>query len=214
MEIQQEYPIAEFGVLVAKNWRDNGNRYFNPSYLDSLDRGLNLSAHLCGSIARTAVRGDWQPFMDWARDFPFFFNRCQINIAKSAENPESFVWYDDAFYFDEIILQQNSAKDCQLFLNSMNYRYHERITALMDASGGEGINTPLEPLNLPHKIGYAGGFNADNVADKLTFLLTSEQVGDFWIDIESGVRTDDWFDLDKVVKVLEICDGVLTYSPG
>ena len=50
-EIQQEYPIAEFGILVSKNWRENGNRYFNPSHLCSLDRGLNLSAHLCGSVS-------------------------------------------------------------------------------------------------------------------------------------------------------------------
>jgi hypothetical protein len=26
-ELQKQYPIAEFGVLVAKNWRENGNRY-------------------------------------------------------------------------------------------------------------------------------------------------------------------------------------------
>ena len=95
----------------------------------------------------------------------------------------------------------------------MNSKIDKHITALLDASGGEGINTPLEPLNLPHKIGYAGGFNADNVADKLTFLLTSERVGDFWIDMESGVRTDDWFDLNKVVKVLEICDDVIKSYP-
>ena len=214
-EIQQEYPIAEFGVLVAKNWRDNGNRYFNPSYLNSIERysgggGLNLSAHLCGSIARAAIKGDWQPFRDWARCYPFFFKRCQINIAKSAENPESFVWEGDAQLFDEIILQQKSAKDCPLFMNS---KISDHITVLLDGSGGKGINTPLEPLNLPHKIGYAGGFNADNVADKLSFLLTSEQVGDFWIDMESGVRTDDWFDLDNVVKVLEICDKVIKSYP-
>ena len=36
-ELQQQYPIAGFGVLVAKNWRENGNRYFNPSYLDALE---------------------------------------------------------------------------------------------------------------------------------------------------------------------------------
>lgn len=209
-EIQQEYPIAEFGVLVAKNWRDNGNRYFNPSYLDSLDRGLNLSAHLCGSIARAAVRGDWNPFKEWCRTYPFFIKRCQINIATSTENPDSFIYEGDAERFDEVILQQKSAKDCPLFMNS---KIDKHITALLDASGGEGINTPLEPLNLPHKIGYAGGFNADNVADKLTFLLTSERVGDFWIDMESGVRTDDWFDLNKVVKVLEICDDVIKSYP-
>ena len=206
-EIQKEYPIAEFGVLVSKNWRDNGNRYFNPSYLDSL-RGLNLSAHLCGSIARAAIRGDWNPFTQWGRTYLIasLFRRCQINIATTAGNPRSFAYKGYAEYFDEIILQQKSAKDCSLFMSSENSNH---ITALLDASGGEGINTSLEPLNIPRKIGYAGGFNADNVADKLTFLLTSEKVGDFWIDMESGVRTDDWFDLDKVVKVLEICDGVI-----
>ena len=206
-EIQQEYPIAEFGVLVAKNWRENGNRYFNPSYLDSLDRGLNLSAHLCGSIARAAIRGDLEPFLNWAGGGVVNFERCQINIATSSENPDTFVYNDDiARYFDEVILQQRSAKDCPLFMNS---KISDHITVLLDASGGEGINTPLEPLNLPHKIGYAGGFNADNVADKLSFLLQSEQVDTFWIDMESGVRTDDWFDLDKVVKLLQICDNVL-----
>ena len=211
LEIQQEYPIAEFGVLVTKNWRENGNRYFNPSYLDSLNRGLNLSAHLCGSIARAAVRGDLEPFRNWMGGSVVNFKRCQINISKSAENPESFLYEGDiADYFDEVILQQKSAKDCPLFMNS---KVSDHITVLLDASGGKGINTPLEPLNLPHKIGYAGGFNEDNVADKLTFLLTSEQVGDFWIDMESGVRTDDWFDLDKVVKILEICDGVIKSCP-
>ena len=85
-EIQKEYPIAEFGVLVAKNWHDNGNRYFNPSYLESLDRGLNLSAHLCGSIARAAVRGDMEPWREWVRGNTYTprFNRCQLNIATAA----------------------------------------------------------------------------------------------------------------------------------
>ena len=47
------------------------------------------------------------------------------------------------------------------------------------------------------------------MAEKLTFLMENEQVGDFWIDMESGVRTDDWFDLDKVTKVLETCELVI-----
>ena len=55
----------------------------------------------------------------------------------------------------------------------------------------------------------AGGFNPENVADKLRYLLTNDEVGDFWIDMESGVRTDDWFDLDKVRRVLAICNEVI-----
>jgi len=207
-EIQQKYPMVEWGVLVAKNWKDNGNRYFNPSYLDSLEnRGLNLSAHLCGSIARAAVRGDIEPFREWARGYSYIFNRCQLNVATSQNNPMSFDYSGEICnYFDEVILQQKSAREVPLFLNSKVSRH---ITCLLDASGGQGIDTPIEILNLPHKIGYAGGINADNVAGKLSYLLESDDVDDFWIDMESGVRTDDWFDLDKVVKVLEICSDVL-----
>lgn len=209
-ELQQQYPITEFGVLVAKNWRDNGNRYFNPTFLDTLrDRGLKLSCHLCGSIARAAVRGDWEPFRLWARGNWDIFQRCQINIATSQENPVWFVPTEDRTMFDEVILQQRGSDDCPLFMNTYRQGADEHVTTLLDASGGEGINTPIVPLNLVHKIGYAGGMNEDNVADKLRFLLESDRVHDFWIDMESGVRTDDWFDVDKVRRVLKICEPII-----
>ena len=206
-ELQQQYPIAEFGVLVAKNWRENGNRYFNPSYLMALDRGLNLSAHLCGSIARAAVRGDFGPFREWATAYPYIFNRCQLNIATSKENPDSFkLCCGDTLLFDEIILQQRSVEDCPLWIGSPASDY---VTVLFDASGGQGIDTPIKVMPVIHKVGYAGGISPKNVAEKLTYLLQNPDVGDFWIDMESGVRTDDWFDLDKVRRVLEICEPII-----
>lgn len=205
-ELQQQYPIAEFGVLVAKNWRENGYRYFNPSYLAALaSRDLNLSAHLCGSIARAAVRGDFEPFREWATAYPDIFNRCQLNIATSKGNPDSFELCEDAFLFDEIILQQRSVDDCDLYLKSNTNEY---VTMLLDASGGEGVDTSLVAF-AGRKVGYAGGINADNVAEKLTFLMENEMVGDFWIDMETGVRTDDWFDIEKVRRVLEICEPII-----
>ena len=207
-KLQQQYPIAEFGVLVAKNWRENGNRYFNPSYLDALEsRGLNLSAHLCGSIARAAVRGDFGPFREWAIAYPYIFNRCQLNIATSKENPDSFkLCCGDTLLFDEIILQQKSVEDCPLWIGSPASDY---VTVLFDASGGQGIDTPIKVMPVIHKVGYAGGISPENVAEKLTYLLQNPDVGDFWIDMESGVRTDDWFDIDKVRKVLEICEPII-----
>ena len=205
MDIRKKYPIAEFGVLVSKNWHKNGNRYFNPSYIDSLDRGLNLSAHLCGSIARAAVRGDLEPLISWAGFLPWLlFDRLQLNIASYSDNPETVNLADDILLFDEIILQQKSADDCSLYLNS---KENECISVLLDASGGEGIDTPIKILE-GRKVGYAGGISPDNVAEKLTYLYEHTE-GDFWIDMESGVRTDDWFDLDKVVKVLEICQPII-----
>lgn len=207
-EIQQEFPMVEWGVLVSAKWRDKGNRYFNPTYLDALEhRGLNLSAHLCGRIARAAVRGNLEPFREWACGCDRIFNRCQLNISTNKNNPEQFFYHGDMpNYFDEVILQQRSAKDCGLFLNSPYSRF---VSVLLDASGGRGIDTPIEVLELPRKIGYAGGINAGNVAEKLSYLLNNEHVIDFWIDMENGVRTDDWFDIKKVVEVLRICKCVI-----
>ena len=74
-----------------------------------------------------------------------------------------------------------------------------RLQFLYDRSGGRGV----PPKRLPkwHEsngfVGYAGGIGPGNVIDVLKGI-TAE---DFWIDMESGVRTDDWFDLDKVEDV-------------
>ena len=133
-----------------------------------------------------------------------------MNISSAADNPDSFAL--GAFFspfFREFIIQQKSADNCSLFLNSTR---SEKVSVLLDASGGMGIDTPIKVLpnaGKNFKVGYAGGFNPDNVAEKLTYLYEQKEVGDFWIDMESGVRTDDWFDLDKVCRVLEICQPII-----
>lgn len=218
-ELQRKYPIAEFGVLVSQNWWKNGNRYFNPSFLSALDRGLNLSAHFCGRIARAAICNNFHPFQSWTmgetdiysrtEDEFSLFNRCQLNISTSAGNPKYFLLPNDFRLFKEIIIQQKSADNCSLFLSST---ICDKVSVLLDASGGRGIDTPIKVLpnvGRHFKVGYAGGFTPENVAEKLIYLYEQKEVGDFWIDMESGVRTDDWFDIDKVRSVLEICMPII-----
>lgn len=202
-DLQCKYPYVEWGVLVSQNWRTNGNRYFNPSMLPALDRGLCLSAHMCGKIAREFANGNINPFVNWSKGRFDLFTRCQLNISKSNGVPEKFVQTDEMrILFDQVILQQKGVNDCGLFMNS---KEDERVSILLDASGGNGIDTPIEILDAnPNLVGYAGGINPENVESKLTYLLENVN-GQFWIDMESGVRTDDWFDLDKVKQVLEIC---------
>ena len=58
IDIQREFPIAEFGVLTSYHWNENGNRYLNPAFLSNLYAGngeLNLALHVCGSAAPTAA---------------------------------------------------------------------------------------------------------------------------------------------------------------
>jgi phosphoribosylanthranilate isomerase len=117
------------------------------------------------------------------------------------------------YNYQELIVQQRDADNIALYESTRDV-YHggtmkNRLSVLLDASGGQGIDTPINVLNGVSKVGYAGGFNPDNVAGKLEYLLKNVKLGMFWIDMESGVRTDDWFDTSKVRRVLAICKEVI-----
>ena len=67
IDIQREFPIAEFGVLTSYHWYENGNRYLNPAFLSNLYAGngeLNLALHICGSAAHDAAVGEWYKIYD------------------------------------------------------------------------------------------------------------------------------------------------------
>ena len=219
-EIQREFPIAEFGVLTSYHWNENGNRYLDPALVKNLQgQGLNLALHICGSAAHDAALGKWE-YIDetiFAPSAPVgieLFKRVQLNLAGHKNNPD-YCWIPFIFG-QELIIQQRAELELPLFENTLKkwkagpFPHRDTISALLDSSGGRGIDTPLKVWPSSGKIGYAGGFNPDNVEEKLTFLMSHVTQGTFWIDMESGVRdADDWLDLDKVVKVLEICSDVL-----
>ena len=215
-EIQREFPIAEFGVLMSYNWKENGNRFLNPKLIRGLrselnDRRLNLSLHVCGSAAHDAAIGDWYRVDRPMRYNIDIFQRCQLNIAGRIDNP--IYARLPMIIGQEVIIQQKDVYHCELYAETLKhwFPYPNFFSVLLDASGGRGVDTPIEVISDPlFKVGYAGGFNPDNVADKLSYLLEHDTY-DFWIDMETGVRTDDWFDLNKVVKVLQICKQVLDY---
>ena len=214
-EIQKQYPIAEFGVLTSYRWYENGNRYLDPKnmsllYGSGLKGDLNLALHICGSAAHDAATGCWDKIDKFTRRCLCMFNRIQLNIANRKDNPKH-CWMPNVVG-QEIIIQQRNVHELDLFNHTTEEHKHRlclgSFSVLLDASGGRGIDTPIEVLKGNYKVGYAGGMNPDNVGEKLSYLMENVD-GDFWIDMESGVRTDDWFDLDKVVKVLEIYTKVI-----
>ena len=215
-EIQREYPIAEFGILTSYHWYKNGNRYLDPEKFVNLQgKGLHLSLHLCGSAAHDAAcKGGWDKIEEHIFDTLHLFKRVQLNLAEHRNNPD-FCWIPIIFG-QELIIQQRAELELPLYEATLKhwtkespYPHRDTISALLDSSGGRGIDTPLKVWPSSGKIGYAGGFNPDNVADKLSFLMSHVTQGEFWIDMESGIRTDDWFDLNKVVKILEICNQIV-----
>ena len=209
--IQEQFPFAEFGVLMSRHWRENGNRFPSPSVIASfLGRGVNLSAHLCGGIAKDAYMGNMTSAIE-ASELTLLsddFKRVQLNIAPYKELQIKRKLDN---YGKEIIIQQKSPnrEDMKPFMDFFRVNPQLKPTMLIDPSGGLGRDMGLDIAEIKSKVGYAGGINAQNVDAKLRILMNLDTVGSFWIDMESGVRTDDWFDTDKVVEVLRICRKVL-----
>ena len=202
-EIQRKFPIVEFGVLTSYHWYENGNRYLDPQIINRLrGNGLNLALHICGSAAHNAAEGYWNMVNHLVLSNLGLCKRVQLNVANRMDNP--FRLASTPNTHTEVIIQQKGIHNIEMFEHSM----WMNVSVLLDASGGRGIDTPIEILNGDYKVGYAGGLNPDNVGEKLSYLMENVN-GDFWIDMESGVRTNDYFDLGKAVKVLEICESII-----
>ena len=214
VRLQKKYPYVEFGVLLSYDWQENGNRFLDPSFLVNFKgKGLNLSAHFCGQAAIDIAVGKKFNLEKLIGNNLMIFRRCQLNLKADRLFTE-LRRLAPIPYIDEVIVQMHTPELCQRFLNDQRPLF---ASYLLDASCGCGIDTPIQIITSPGvHIGYAGGIGSDNVADKLRTLLEYPSDEKFWIDMETRVRTcEDWFDLDKVEEVLEICDSLVKeYSPS
>lgn len=207
-ELGQKYPFAEFGVLLSYDWSVNGHRFPHTDILRALKgRGLNLSAHFCGKMAIDVMNHDLFKVYNVGKGYLDIFRRCQLNLNASGHFDE-LRKVRPFLNIEEIIIQMHYPEFLERFLEG---ELPNRASYLLDASAGRGIDTPIRIVTHPNvHVGYAGGISPDNVETKLRTLLDHESDDVFWIDMETLVRTEDeWLDLDKVERVLSICDQVL-----
>lgn len=205
--LANRYNNIEFGILVSKNNTDMDkvNRFPNFETIDKvLNADLpNVSCHICGELARNYVHtGDFSEIRDFlGQERVDKFSRFQLNIKG----------YDDfkPFYIKEdikIIIQVSDAKSYQYFYQMLELNPN-KVEALIDYSGGGGKLGCFNYVSDGNEIfGYAGGIDAHNVAYILGYIEgRMEYDVNYWIDMESSVRTDDWFDTNKV---REICSEI------
>lgn len=211
-KISEQHPYVEWGLLLSYHWWENGNRYPNPKLLERLEhRGLNLSAHFCGGMARDIAIGETKRMHETINYQFDIFRRCQLNIDASSMYRALRTMRVFDRTLNEVILQMNSRESLESFLHYME-EPTPHVAYLIDGSGGRGIEKNIEIYDKQDiHVGYAGGINPKNVGEKLSQLLEHRSYGRFWIDMESGVRTDDRLDLDKVERVLEICEPIIKH---
>lgn len=199
--LSARYPI-EWGVLFSASRQGQEHRYPDVDALSAIwVSGVRLAAHLCGQHARDIMAGV-PPLLpvDFAscplRPDDVLCNRVQVNH----QEPNPAAIHDFLRPWERIKgIAQARGDAFPAAVKGCDW--------LFDRSGGTG-QPPAEWPRHPgggRLVGYAGGIGPENVLDVLNRIGAD---GPFWIDMESGVRTDDWLDLDKVEAVCRSVFGV------
>jgi hypothetical protein len=211
LKLSARYPFAEWGVLFSPKRQGEEPRYPPKWWLEQLYevvvlkgvKGYSFAAHLCGKHTRDVVQyGN----LNWVHPI---FERVQLNgVSAYSTLMENMRWPASGL---EVILQigkKASLEEVAKFYRMLPFM---DLAGLWDPSGGKGIRTkkfpdaptlprgPNETVTL--RIGYAGGISPENIEEVLGALKDKQHV--YWIDMETGVRTDDWFDVEKVEEVLQ-----------
>ncbi len=213
IKISERFPFVEWGILFSPK-RKGESRYPTSDWAYKLNndtKGLNMnfSAHLCGGYTKDLVQTGLL-----AVDGLIYLLLCDLFKRKQLNFNSSYLTICDAFYskinlYGNIIIQHNKANAqlCSRIISECESIKENNIDFLYDGSGGRGVLPNQWQGVVPnHFTGYAGGLNPDNLSDALKTI--NEAVGDntIWIDTETGVRTNDVLDLDKVVKFLEVAE--------
>ena len=212
--ISKIYPFVEWGILFSPK-RENTARYPSIEWVSKLYKismhvgksNFKLSSHLCGEYSlETITKGSASLYTNRLKKSSWMFDRCQLNFnsQKTPVNYELFLGLMNKITRGTIIQYNKANYDlCQTLIK--NYHDTNNIHFLYDGSGGRGVLPSAWKEVVPNYFtGYAGGLNPDNLEEALININESVGGNEIWIDAESGVRTDDKLDLDKVVKFLEI----------
>lgn len=203
-DLSREYSI-EWGILLSPE-REGTSRYPTIEWIvQELFpwTDLRLSAHLCGNYAETACQMGslMHVSLDMSR-----FQRVQIN--RGSYSPEVLANLSQLTSAGtQVICQARESRDLSLF-------YKRGLQALWDKSGGRGQlpdSWPnLDGFPRPSPVGLAGGLTPGNVRELVHTVfspLTEGKVDDYWIDVETGVRSSraghDQLDLDLVQEFCE-----------
>ena len=194
--IGRRNPHVEFAVLVGSRTGQTGqNRYPDLGVVKDFRRravaaGVKCAIHLCGCYSRAVMKKQWEAPLYVSKGF----DRIQVNASR----------YDmtavEEFKRRYVGIGVTVIVQCRT--RHMDKRF-PGIAFLHDESGGRGIDGIKHwPLRQRYG-GFAGGLGAANIREAVGYVRMTALTGS-WLDMETGVRTDDWFDLAKVEDVIDL----------
>ncbi len=214
-DLSEEFPFVEWGILLSAS-SAGGARFPSLGWLMDLARAprMNLSFHVCGRWVREICGGNWTPLftnigpgLDLGRRIQLNFHSYEHLLAPgfieaAKKRCQKHDW--------QVIFQCDGVND---HLVSSAYDAGLDAVPLYDKSGGVGV----VPCKWPSAMrgiysGYAGGLGPNNLATELPAIAKAAGEGQFWIDMETKVRSQDnrAFDLAAVRRCLEITAANVT----
>lgn len=225
-KISKKFRHVEWGILFSSNNCGTG-RYPSPEWRREFYRtapDVARAAHLFGTrILEDFAAGGRDGLHSELREY----QRIQLNFNANRLHPavlhglvsqwESEAWCDKDGTMQTFITQHNEA-NAEIYRHFSHHRHipHFKHEALFDSSGGNGASPSAWERPIPGvRCGYAGGLGTDNLAAELARITEVVASGHrhrhrahTWVDMESKLRTDDRFDLDKVQAVIETVRSV------
>lgn len=193
-ELARHYPI-EWGVLIDDAKVDDvlfANSELREELLAA--SGLRYAAHVCGEQAGYIANSPEKAGLNLAG-----FQRLQVNHSFSGSNLEQI----------ENCVRFGRTQTLRTMLQCLdNFPTDTRLDWLYDTSFGTG-KSPNRWPPLPHGgplCGYSGGIRAENVREILS-AISALRGSQYFIDMESGVRTNGRFDLEKCEAVCKAVFG-------
>ena len=192
-QLSRHYPI-EWGVLIDDAKDDI--LFADPDLRGTLlaAPGLHYAAHVCGEQAGLIANDPASASINLAG-----FQRLQVNHGFSGSTSEQI---GNSIRFGR-------SQTIRTMLQTLDHFPGDaRLDWLYDTSFGTGKTPeswPVIPAGGPF-CGFSGGIRAENVGAVIE-AIAAPQNAQFWIDMESGVRTDGRFDLAKCEAVCRAVFG-------
>ncbi|MBD9544301.1 hypothetical protein IB276_33180 [Ensifer sp. ENS04] len=195
------YSAIEFAILRSPK-AGQSPRYPDRTAVQRITHNVRpqyLAYHLCGGYAQMVHEGRWGELLDIINFDDV--SRVQVNSRERDEKAMVTLQRFSMHIGKPVIMQWSGD----------TFPFVPRVDLLFDRSGGRGVSPDSwpEPDDLSRKaassiIGYAGGLGPENFREKLTQIVKASRGKRFWVDCETGIRTDDWFDPAKVQAMIDI----------
>lgn len=217
LAVSKEYPFVEWGILVYDKYEiKSSDRFPSKDWIKSFselvkENKLNVSMHLCGGYVDSLLLGN---------DVFRIFNKLEFlfSVAQRIQiNTHGEVYRTKSDFFH--VLKTYPTKEFVFQLDKINNHYYRaareinvNCSGLFDYSHGAGVLPDIWPSLIDDRapwVGYSGGIGSDNVYDCIQ-EIQKVTYQDYWIDMETRVRTNHKLDMNKVGSVLNTCEAYIS----